>query len=66
VPPWLRDRVPLVVVGGELAAIADRWVCAAAASSDGTAGLEVVWDRPAHLDVWTSASARSPVGRGFL
>jgi tRNA(Ile)-lysidine synthase len=27
VPPWERRRLPLVYVGGELAAIGDRWVC---------------------------------------
>lgn len=54
VPPWLRDRVPLIVVDGQLAAIADRWVCAARATRDATAGLKVVWDRPDHLCVWTS------------
>jgi tRNA(Ile)-lysidine synthase len=27
VPPWDRVRLPLVFVNGELAAIADRWIC---------------------------------------
>lgn len=27
VPPWERQRLPLVYVNGELAAIGDRWVC---------------------------------------
>ncbi len=27
VPPWVRRRLPLVYANGELAAIADRWVC---------------------------------------
>jgi len=27
VPPWERQRLPLVYVDGELAAIGDRWVC---------------------------------------
>ena len=26
VPPWLRDRIPLVYVDGELAAVAGMWV----------------------------------------
>jgi len=62
VPPWLRDRVPLVVVGGELAAIADRWVCAAAASSDGTAGLESSGQAgaPRRLDLGIGAVAGRP------
>ena len=27
IPPWERDRLPLVYVNGDLAAIGDRWVC---------------------------------------
>jgi len=27
VPPWERPRLPLVYVGDDLAAVADRWVC---------------------------------------
>lgn len=27
VPPWERARLPLIFVDGELAAVADRWVC---------------------------------------
>jgi tRNA(Ile)-lysidine synthase len=26
VPPWLRDRLPLIYVGGELAAVGDLWL----------------------------------------
>ena len=27
IPPWERQRLPLIYVNGELAAIGDRWVC---------------------------------------
>lgn len=27
IPPWERDRIPLIFIGGELAAVAGRWVC---------------------------------------
>jgi len=27
IPPWLRERAPLVYINGELAAVADWWVC---------------------------------------
>lgn len=27
VPPWQRDRLPLIYIGGELAAVANLWVC---------------------------------------
>jgi tRNA(Ile)-lysidine synthase len=62
VPPWLRDRVPLVFIGGQLAAIADGWICAEFAIPDGAAGLSVVWERPGHLDVWTADTAPPPAG----
>ncbi len=39
IPPWLRERMPLVEVGGELLAIADRWQTAAAVES----GLRFEW-----------------------
>lgn len=51
VPPWLRDRVPLLFVGGRLAGIGDRWVCAELAVRDGAAGARVEWQRPPHLDL---------------
>jgi tRNA(Ile)-lysidine synthase len=66
VPPWLRDRVPLISVDGDVAAIADRWVCGARAVGDAAQGLAVVWERPRHLDVWTSTPAPGPVDGGLL
>ncbi len=27
IPPWLRDRIPLIYLDNSLAAVADRWVC---------------------------------------
>jgi tRNA(Ile)-lysidine synthase len=44
VPPWLRSRLPLFYVDHELAAVADRWVCAAYLAGDGEAGLRIVWE----------------------
>lgn len=34
IPPWLRERAPLVYIAGELAAVADWWVAAPSAGSD--------------------------------
>ncbi len=42
VPPWERRRLPLIFVGEELAAVADRWVCAPFAAGDGEPGLRIV------------------------
>jgi len=66
VPPWLRDRVPLVFVGGRLACIGDRWVCAECATGDPAAGLEVHWDRPDHLESWASAASPPRPARDLL
>jgi tRNA(Ile)-lysidine synthase len=44
VPPWLRVRLPLLYVDHELAAVADRWVCAPYLAGDGEEGLEIVWE----------------------
>lgn len=48
VPPWLRDRVPLLFIDGELAAVGDYVVCAPFAA--GGQGVRLVWQRPPWLD----------------
>ncbi len=45
VPPWLRDRVPLVLLEGRLVAVADRWVCDGVPVVAPGTGLRVVWER---------------------
>jgi tRNA(Ile)-lysidine synthase len=45
VPPWLRDRIPLVFHAGRLTAVADLWVCAPPGGSAPASGLRVAWDR---------------------
>ena len=42
-PPWRRERVPLIYVGDELAAVADMWVCAPFHASRADAGLRIEW-----------------------
>ena len=42
-PPWRRERVPLIYVGDELAAVADMWVCAPFHASRDDAGLRIEW-----------------------
>jgi tRNA(Ile)-lysidine synthase len=46
VPPWLRARLPLFYMDHELAAVADRWVCAPYLAGDGEEGLKIVWEPP--------------------
>jgi tRNA(Ile)-lysidine synthase len=43
VPPWLRDRVPLIYVDGELAAVAGLWIGTGYAVSDRCCGWLVTW-----------------------
>ncbi|MGQ0657699.1 MAG: tRNA lysidine(34) synthetase TilS [Chromatiales bacterium] len=43
VPPWLRDRIPLVCAGAELAAIADWWVCASFRARPDEEGWVIEW-----------------------
>ena len=43
VPPWLRARLPLLYVDGELAAVADLCVCEGFAARPGTAALRLQW-----------------------
>jgi tRNA(Ile)-lysidine synthase len=42
VPPWERERLPLVFVNGALAAVGDRWVCAPFAARPDEAGWTLV------------------------
>jgi tRNA(Ile)-lysidine synthase len=43
VPPWLRERAPLVFIGGELAAVADWWVCEPFAGREGGEAVALAW-----------------------
>ena len=52
IPPWERNRLPLVYVNDELAAIGDRWVCEPYAARKDEAGWKL------HLD---SASENAAV-----
>ena len=41
--PWMRDRLPLVYVGEQLAAVGDLWVDAEFAAGVGSSALKPVW-----------------------
>lgn len=45
--PWLRDRAPLVYINGELAAVADLFVCAGFVAAGREKGLVLRWDKSA-------------------
>ena len=44
VPPWLRERIPLVYVDGELAAVAGMWVAEGHAAGGAGSGWVVRWN----------------------
>jgi tRNA(Ile)-lysidine synthase len=46
VPPWLRDRVPLIYIDNELAAVADLCICEGFQAAAGHTGFLVQWQRP--------------------
>jgi tRNA(Ile)-lysidine synthase len=43
IPPWIRERMPLVHLDGELAAVADRWESAALKKLRGQRGCRYEW-----------------------
>ncbi|RMD68787.1 MAG: tRNA(Ile)-lysidine synthetase, partial [Gammaproteobacteria bacterium] len=44
-PPWERERLPLLYVKGELAAVADLWVADPFAPGQGEAGWLIRWQK---------------------
>ena len=43
VPPWWRDRVPLLVLGDELLAVGDLWLCASSRFREQAHPGEILW-----------------------
>jgi tRNA(Ile)-lysidine synthase len=43
IKPWLRDRVPLIYIDDQLAAVGDLWVCEDFLSPEGALGLQLIW-----------------------
>ena len=42
-PPWWRDRIPLLYVQDQLVAVGDLWVCEGWAVASGEKGVEIKW-----------------------
>ena len=57
IPPWERERLPLLYCGGELAWIAGIGVAAALQAGPGEAGLEPNWER---IDARHAAKPQNP------
>jgi len=45
IPPWQRSRLPLLYIDGELAAIADLWVCEPFAAKPDEPGIRLIWQQ---------------------
>jgi tRNA(Ile)-lysidine synthase len=43
VPPWLRDRLPLIYCGDELAAVGDAWICDGFQAPADATGWRIEW-----------------------
>ncbi|HSJ49491.1 MAG TPA: tRNA lysidine(34) synthetase TilS [Gammaproteobacteria bacterium] len=46
VPPWERERLPLLYLGEELVAVADLWVAAGHQAGPGEPGWKIHWRHP--------------------
>lgn len=44
IPPWLRDRIPLIYIDGELAAVAGFLICEPFAAPVGQPGIMLNWE----------------------
>ena len=44
-PPWLRDRAPIVYAGDDIVAVADLWVCEGWQAKPGQRGIGLSWLR---------------------
>jgi tRNA(Ile)-lysidine synthase len=51
VPPWKRDRIPLVYVGDELAAVAGYWVADGFQATGSEQGWEIVYTEKARITI---------------
>jgi tRNA(Ile)-lysidine synthase len=63
VPPWERDRLPLLYVGEALVAVADRWIDAAWTAPPGVPGWRVRW-APTDGRDGSAGDGRVPPGHG--
>lgn len=45
-PPWIRERIPLIYINGRLAAIAGRWVAGPFAGNPDVTNIRIGWQLP--------------------
>ncbi|MDX1250874.1 MAG: tRNA lysidine(34) synthetase TilS [Gammaproteobacteria bacterium] len=46
IPPWQRERIPLIFVGDQLAAVVGLWICEPFQAEGGEEGIVVEWNDP--------------------
>jgi tRNA(Ile)-lysidine synthase len=49
ISPWLRDRIPLIYIDGELAAVADFFICESFAAAVGQVAVMPCWEADASI-----------------
>ncbi len=45
IPPWMRERIPLIKIDGKLAAIGDIWICEEFSAGTSANAIRLRWDR---------------------
>jgi tRNA(Ile)-lysidine synthase len=61
IPPWKRDRVPIICLDGEIAAVAgNRWISSNFAGNPLATNIVVHWQAPAYLCEWSLDAAFNP------
>jgi tRNA(Ile)-lysidine synthase len=46
IPPWIRERTPLICINDDLAAVAGLWVCELFAAKTGEPAVRIDWQAP--------------------
>jgi tRNA(Ile)-lysidine synthase len=54
IAPWLREQMPLLYIGGELAAVGELWVSAHVWSTDADRALRLTWQQSASTGYTTA------------
>jgi tRNA(Ile)-lysidine synthase len=59
IPPWWRDRVPLIWCGDAIAAVGDLWICRGFETGADTPGWQPQWLRPGE-SAWADTEMAPP------
>ena len=62
IPPWLREYVPLLYIGDELAAVAGQWIAGEFAAAPEEESWQVTWT----VSTESSAEARAVAGNKYI